>query len=128
MPPPKNNQPDNHSLSRLQQFEELTEASFLIPNQVPGLSEHPLNHALRLTPISTKTRRQEFFARTRSGAVSGNDLGYHGRQVVDELHGDLADPLNGIGEPNGCPQTTVQWQFFNLLDDTLPQCPCRETS
>src|SRR5205085_6242250 len=77
------------ALSNLHQFQELSEASFLVTFQVPGLSEHSFGHAGRQIPMSVHARSQELFAGSSSRTVRGDNISDDRCKHINDLHENL---------------------------------------
>src|SRR5205085_9572745 len=71
---------------QLQELEELAKTRFLVTLQMPWFSEHTLDHARGLLPLSVNAGSHEIFARPGARTMGRDDRCDDRREFVNDLH------------------------------------------
>ena len=71
---------------QFQELEELAKTRFLVTPQMPWFSEHTLDHARGLVPLSVDAGSHELFARPGARTMRRDDRCDDRREFVNDLH------------------------------------------
>jgi hypothetical protein len=77
---------------QFQELEELAKTRFLVTPQMPWFSEHTLDHARGLVPLSVDAGSHELFARPGARTMRRDDRCDDRREFVNDLHDFPLEP------------------------------------